>query len=285
MTTEQTASIDYSAEVEAWRADMDRQMRAPDPWGWLAIVGMVPLDQGINTIGSAPDCAVLLPEGAAPEHLGYLDFDGQHGTLHVTTDEIVTVDGVETRSAALRNHYEPGGMSVVRVREISFGVMQWASDPYNIRVWDANSPKRLQFPGRAWFPVDPAWRVSGVFTPYPGAQSLTVEHTGGLTQELKHIGAVEFELMGSAFRFEAMASEKGSDYVWLLMRDGTNGKTTYGAGRFMMAALGADRRTVDLDFNKFYQPPCAFCDYTTCPMPPRGNVIPFPVEAGERYPD
>ncbi|PJF26961.1 MAG: hypothetical protein CUN53_05860, partial [Phototrophicales bacterium] len=126
MTIEQTP-LDYIAEVEAWRVDMDRQMRAPAPWGWLAIVGMYPLDVGINTIGSAPDCAVLLPEGAAPEHLGYLDFDGQHGTLHVTADEVVTVDGIETRSAALRNHYEPGGMSVVRVREISFGVMQWAS--------------------------------------------------------------------------------------------------------------------------------------------------------------
>jgi uncharacterized protein len=64
------------------------------------------------------------------------------------------------------------------------------------------------------------------------------------------------------------------------MRDGTNGKTTYGGGRFMMAPLAGDG-IVHVDFNQFYQPPCAFSVYTTCPMPPRGNVIPFPVEAGE----
>ena len=67
------------------------------------------------------------------------------------------------------------------------------------------------------------------------------------------------------------------------MRDGTSGTSTYGAGRFMQAPLAADG-SVDVDFNRFYQPPCAFCDFTTCPMPPLGNVLPFPVEAGERFP-
>jgi uncharacterized protein (DUF1684 family) len=274
----------YQAEVEAWREDMDRQMRAPGPGGWLAIVGMYPLRQGSNTVGSAPDSDVLLPSGA-PERLGTVDFHDTRGTLHVTADEQVTVDDVPTRSAALRNHYEPGGMSVVRVRDVRFGIMQWASDPYNIRVWDANSPKRLNFGGRVWFPIDPAHRVTGTFTRYPHVQSMTVDHTGGETQVLKNIGTVDFELFGQAFHFQAAASEKGEDYVWLLMRDGTSGKTTYGAGRFMMAPLAADGTTVDLDFNKFYHPPCAFCDYTTCPMPPKGNVFPFPIEAGERFPD
>jgi uncharacterized protein len=245
---------------------------------------MYPLKLGENTVGSAPDSDVRLPAGAAPERLGIIRFQGDHGTLQVTCDEPVTVDGIETQTALLRNRYEPGDMSVVRVRQVSFGVMQWASDPYNVRVWDANSPKRLNFPGRAWFPIDPRYRVVGEFTRHPQAHDFTVDHTGGLTQELENIGTVSFELLGQRFQFAAMASELGPDYVWLLMRDGTSGKATYGAGRFLMAALLNDHE-VDVDFNKFYQPPCAFCDYTTCPMPPWGNVLPFPVEAGERYPD
>ena len=282
MITDQLLA-DYIAHVEAWRQDMERQMRTPGPGGWLAIVGMYTLKQGINTIGSAPDSDVLLPAGGAPAQLGVVDFDGTHGTLHVITDERVTVDGSKVRDAALRNAYEPGGMSVVQVREVSFGIMQWASDPYNIRVWDANSPKRLNFTGRVWYPIDPVYRVSGRFTPYPDVRDMTVDHTGGETQVLKNIGYVEFDLRGQSFHFEAAASEKGPDYVWLLMRDGTSGKSTYGGGRFMMAALEAEPK-VDVDFNKFYQPPCAFSVHTTCPMPPRGNVIPFPVEAGEYFP-
>jgi uncharacterized protein (DUF1684 family) len=278
---------EYIAEVEAWRQDMEQQLRAPGPGGWLAIVGMYPLRTGNNTIGSAPDNDVLLPPGGAPERIGAIDFDGTHGKLQVTTDELVTVDDVQVLPGgsllSLRNYYEPGGMSVCRVRDVRFGIMQWASDPYNIRVWDANSPKRLNFGGRAWFPIDPKYRVIGKFMHYSRAQGMTVDHTGGKTQVLTKIGAVEFELFGKTFHFEVAASEKGPDYVWLLMRDGTSGKSTYGAGRFMMALLMAND-LVDVDFNKFYQPPCAFCDYTTCPMPPRGNVLPFPVEAGERYP-
>ena len=282
LTTEQSLT-DYIAQIEVWRADMEAQMRAPGPGGWLAIVGMYPLEEGENTIGSAPDSNVLLPPGAAPDRLGIVDFHDNHGTLYVTTDDRVTVDEVPTRTAKLRNHYEAGGMSVVRVCDVRFGIMQWASDPYNIRVWDANAPKRLNFTGRVWYPIDPKYRVTGQFTPYPHAKGMTVDHTGGETQVLKNIGFVEFELFGQSFHFEAAASEKGADYVWLLMRDGTTGKSTYGAGRFLMAPLAADN-SVDLDFNTFYHPPCAFCEFTTCPMPPRGNVFPFPIEAGEHFP-
>ena len=288
MTKVEQSGAGYIAEVEAWRRDMEQQMRSPGPGGWLAIVGMYPLQTGLNTIGSAPGSDVLLPAGAAPERFGMIDFDGSHGKLEVTTDEPVTVGDVQVfpgqPALPLRNYYEPGGMSLMRVRDVRFGIMQWASDPYNIRVWDANSPKRLNFGGRAWFPIDPKYRITGTFIPYSHAQGITVDHTGGKTQVLTNIGAVGFELFGKTFHFEAAASEKGPDYVWLLMRDGTSGKSTYGAGRFMMAPFIADG-LVDIDFNKFYQPPCAFCDYTTCPMPPRGNVLPFPVEAGERFPN
>ncbi|MEZ4667360.1 MAG: DUF1684 domain-containing protein [Anaerolineae bacterium] len=241
MSAEQSLS-QYIAEVETWRQDMDAKMRSPGPGGWLAIVGMYPLKEGINTIGSDASSDVLLPEGASPEHLGTVDFDGAHGTLHVTTDEVVTVDDVEARDIVLRNHYEPGGMSVVKVRDVSFGIMQWASDPYNIRVWDANSPRRLNFTGRVWYPINPAFRVEGRFAQYPHVRDMTVDHTGGETQVLKNVGAVEFELLGQSFHFEAAASELGPDYIWLLMRDGTNGKTTYGGGRFLMAPfLSKDR--------------------------------------------
>jgi uncharacterized protein len=273
----------YIASIETWRQDMDTQMRAPGPGGWLAIVGMYPLKEGINTVGSAPESDVLLPAGT-PARLGLVDFHDQHGTLTVTTDEMVTVDDMPTKYAKLRNYYEPGGMSVVKIQGVSFGIMQWASDPYNIRVWDANSPNRLNFQGRTWFPIDPKYRTFGHFKPYPNVKEMTVDHTGGQTQELINIGQVKFELLGQSFVFEAATSEKGPDYVWLLMRDATSGKSTYGAGRFMMASLLADNR-VDLDFNKFYHPPCAFCDFTTCPMPPRSNMFPFAIEAGERYPE
>ena len=262
---------------------MDHQMRAPGPGGWLAIVGMYPLRLGLNVVGSGDDCDVVLPAGSAPVRVGTVEFCDKQWILRVTTGEIVTVDQEPVQTAALRINYDDGGMSVVQVRGVSFGIQQWASDPINIRVWDANSSKRLSFPGRSWYPIDPKFRVKGYFTPYLSSRELTVEHTGGKTQELHNIGFIEFEIMGTSFQFEACEYVKGDGDIWLLMRDATTGVSTYGAGRFLNSSL-EDDRSVYLDFNKLYHPPCAFCDFTTCPMPPRGNVIPFPIEAGERYP-
>jgi uncharacterized protein (DUF1684 family) len=66
-----------------------------------------------------------------------------------------------------------------------------------------------------------------------------------------------------------------------MFKDRTNGRTTYGAGRYMYLPLPANG-IVDLDFNKAYNPPCAYTDYATCPLPPRQNWLPVPIEAGEK---
>ena len=274
---------EYLVGIEAWRVEKDYQMRAPGPGGWLAIVGMYPLRMGVNIVGSAEHSDVLLPVGSAPSQIGTVDYLDKCWILRVTTNETVTVDQKPVRFAMLRTYGDIGGMSVVQVREVRFGIQQWASDPINIRVWDANNPKRINFPGRFWYPIDLRYRVKGKLKRYALARELTVEHTGGQTQELHNIGVIEFELMGTSFVFEACEYVKGDGNVWLLMRDGTSGRLTYGAGRFLNVSV-ADDNSLDLDFNKLYHPPCAFFDFTTCPMPPRGNFIPFSVEAGEHYP-
>ena len=66
-----------------------------------------------------------------------------------------------------------------------------------------------------------------------------------------------------------------------VFKDATSGKTTYGGGRFLYAALPKDGKVV-LDFNRAYNPPCAFTPYATCPLPPPRNRLTVPIEAGEK---
>jgi len=76
--------------------------------------------------------------------------------------------------------------------------------------------------------------------------------------------------------------EKGVDALWLLFADRTNGRETYGAGRSLYSdGMPADGRVV-VDFNKSYNPPCAFTDYSTCPLPPQQNRLDLAVTAGEK---
>jgi uncharacterized protein len=68
--------------------------------------------------------------------------------------------------------------------------------------------------------------------------------------------------------------------LFFIFRDLTSGKTTYGAGRFLYADPPVEGKIV-LDFNKAYNPPCAFTPYATCPLPPKQNRLQVKIEAGE----
>ncbi len=79
------------------------------------------------------------------------------------------------------------------------------------------------------------------------------------------------------------AIDEGDGRLFLVFGDQTNGKGTYGGGRFVYAdPPKPGERTVTVDFNQAYNPPCVFTPYATCPLPPKGNKLPFPIEAGEK---
>ena len=76
----------------------------------------------------------------------------------------------------------------------------------------------------------------------------------------------------------------GGDCLWILFRDATSGVTTYPANRQLVTPAPSPDGAVLIDFNRAYNVPCAYTDFATCPLPPRGNHLPFAVTAGERTP-
>ena len=94
-------------------------------------------------------------------------------------------------------------------------------------------------------------------------------------------GRAAFELDGGACRLVLMPGAE-PDRFFVVFGDATNGGETYGGGRFLEAVLAPDGSTVVLDFNRAYNPPCAFTPYSTCPLPVPENQLPFAVSAGEK---
>jgi uncharacterized protein (DUF1684 family) len=75
--------------------------------------------------------------------------------------------------------------------------------------------------------------------------------------------------------------EGGEDY-FMIFGDETNARETYGAGRYLYVKRpGPDGKTI-IDFNKAYNPPCAFTEFATCPLPPKQNVLDVEIKAGEK---
>ncbi|MDH5606572.1 MAG: DUF1684 domain-containing protein, partial [Anaerolineae bacterium] len=76
--------------------------------------------------------------------------------------------------------------------------------------------------------------------------------------------------------------ELSSGALYLIFRDASSGKTTYPAARYLVTEM-PEENSVVIDFNKAYNPPCAFTDYATCPLPAPQNILSVLIEAGEKY--
>ena len=103
------------------------------------------------------------------------------------------------------------------------------------------------------------------------------------------LGTVEKELAPGRVRFLAggkeltlePTQEKPGEDLFFVFKDDTARKETYGAGRFLYAPAPKDGKVL-LDFNRAYNPPCAFTHYATCPFPTKQNILPVRIEAGEK---
>ncbi|MCC7450399.1 MAG: DUF1684 domain-containing protein [Anaerolineae bacterium] len=271
-----SAQLAYEQELLDWRQRMETNLRRDD--SWLTLAGLCWLHVGENTVGSDPTCDIDLPAGSAPERVGVIDFHNGKAALRITCDEPVMIDGTSSREALLRDDNNERGATLVTIRGITFYVIR-RGEQYGVRVRDVNSPVRQAFTGRTWFPIDPQYRIATPLMRYPEARTVLVMDVVGIVEPMDNPGYVTFELHGQALRLEAFNA--GADELWFIFKDATSGEATYGVGRFLKVPVNAEG-IVDLDFNRAYNPPCAFTKYATCPMPPKENILPVRIEAGER---
>ena len=267
----QTTGADYVAEIESHRESRVGRLQT----SWLTIAGLFWLEPGENTIGSDPASAVVLPEGAAPAVAGTLTYaDGKvamfpEAGVEMTVDEAPVGGEIDLT---------PGESAPeVTLGRLTFWVIE-RSGRHAIRLKDPEFQARVDFEGIEFYPVDEAWRVEGHLAPYDEPRTMSIETVIG-PAEMTSIGRVEFELDGTAHSLEAL--ESSPEELFLIFKDGTTARgETYAAGRYHYAPIAGER--VLIDFNKAYNPPCAFTPHATCPLPPRGNTLEVAIEAGER---
>jgi len=269
------ADADYRAEIETWRAKRTESLRRAD--GWLTLAGLFWLKEGENRVGSDPSNRVLLP-AAAPKFLGVILVSRGAASVRVSPGAAVTHDGQRVAAMALRTDAQ-GEPTVLTHGTVSFQVIE-RGKRLAARVKDSQSPVRLAFHGIDSYPIDRLWRFEARFEPYDPPKQIPIPNVLGTMENEGSPGAVIFDFQGRSYRLDAV-TESGTEELFLIFGDQTNGTQTYGAGRFLYADAPSGGRTV-VDFNKAYNPPCAFTPYATCPLPPPQNRLPIRIEAGEK---
>ena len=153
-------------------------------------------------------------------------------------------------------------------------------DRYGVRLLDPQSSARTNFKGLRYFPLQTAYRVDATFVPYATPKQVPVPNVLGMTVPMESPGYVTVTLQGRTLRLEPVYETSEHEDLFFIFSDLTSRSETYPAGRFLHAPLPKNGR-VDLDFNKAYNPPCAFTAFATCPLPTKANRLQVRIEAGE----
>ena len=273
ITLQASDDVDYRAEIEEWRVQREARLKADD--SWLTVAGLFFLKQGDNSVGSDPLNDIVLP-ASAPAQLGVLEFDGATVTVRAVPGRSVTVNGQTVQETTLRPVGPEGLADRLTVGALTMFVHR-SGARYAIRLRDQHSRIRTEFTGLRWFQINERYRITARFLPYDEPKQVQVANILGDTENYTSSGSLAFTIDGQQFRMVPVW--EGSE-LFVIFRDLTSGKETYPAARFLYADAPEDG-TVILDFNKAYNPPCAFNPYTTCPLPPPDNRLRVRIEAGE----
>ncbi len=266
----------YRKEIEAWRQERLTSLKKED--GWLTLVGLYWLKPGENRFGSDPGNPVILPEGKAPALAGTLTREGDVVRLAVQPGVPLTVNGKPAIPGMTVSADASGKPTILQLGSLSFFVIK-RGDRMGVRIKDKTSPMLAGFKGVDEFPIRPEWRVVARFEPYKD-KKIPIANIIGQVEDSPSPGAVVFDWQGKTYRIDAL--EGGPEGgLFLVFGDQTNGRETYGAGRFLDTDPPKDGKVV-VDFNTAYNPPCAFTAFATCPLPPAENKLAVKVEAGEK---
>ncbi len=264
----------YRADVHKYRTERVAELTAPN--GWLAVAGLFWLHEGANTAGSDPDKAVRLPP-RAPRTLGA--FELKNGTVTFTADAGVRLTGDGKPVDHFTFDPKRGEKSAIAIAGLTMFVIK-RGDRYAVRLLDPQSKQRRAFKGLRYYPLRSWYRVKAKFTPYPKPKQVPVPNVLGMTVPMESPGFVTFTLRGKSYRLEPVYETEKREDLFFIFKDLTSGKETYPAGRFLHTALPKDG-IVDLDFNRAYNPPCAFTAFATCPLPTKENRLNVAIRAGE----
>ena len=263
--------------VTRWRAQRVQSLTSPT--GWLTLEGLYWLNPGDNTFGSGEHELLRLKHPALARSAGVFTLQGDTVRFRTSRGRTVTLQGKTVESVTMVPD-SAGEPTVLASGTLEFYVIERAGR-FGVRVRDTQSARRRDFAGLEYFPIDDAWVVNARFEPYVPARTIPIVNILGMEVPMTSPGALVFERDGKEWRLDAVLEDPEAENLFIMFADGTSGHETYGGGRFMTAPLPSGGH-VRLDFNRAYNPPCAFNNFATCPLPPPQNKLPLAVTAGER---
>ena len=266
-------SAAYTASIKHF--DSLRVKALTEQNGWLNLAGLYWLKPGDNTFGSAANNTLVFKHKNMPALLGKFKVVGSRVSFEfdkaVTkfpndySEELVLFDLSNKTDTSI--YFKQFVWSVI-IREDKIGV----------RFRDLKNPALAAFKGNKRFAIHEKWNLPAKLLP-PNPSGLFITNVLGQTTAQDYAGKISFEYQGKNYVLDAISEGPGDLFV--VFGDATNGNNTYQTGRFIYVPRPDSNGNTFIDFNKAFNPPCAYTPFATCPIPPKQNILPFKVTAGE----
>jgi uncharacterized protein (DUF1684 family) len=270
----------YFAEVEQWHRIRIAELKQPN--GWLNLEGLFWLKKGTNSFGSATTNDLVYDNPAFPKHLGdFIYEDGKVYWKDAGKEKITIKDNaglVVANSGILNLLTQTEGAYNSQWKDFAWVVIQ-REDKVGLRFRNFKAKTLVAFKGIERFSVDAKWLIKAKVIPQ-NQNPLMIMNVLGQNTAQKHGGQLEFDIEGKTYRLDAI--DEGGEKLFVTFADATSGETTYGSGRFLYIDKPNANGYTYIDFNNAYNPPCAFTEFATCPLPPPQNRLNISIPAGEK---
>lgn len=293
------AAESYQSTTEAWQRSNSERLKGPN--GWLALTAHLWLDSHWLDIGSDPGLAGNLGANAPVGLRLQVNGNGNEVRVKMLSDHSLARQSPDSPPNAIATRSAVDGERSITLK-VPLGLDADCPDKLllanryvlqavrrngrlALRIRDPESSAIKEFPGKFWFPIDANYAVNALFTAYPESKWVNQTNIRGEEAGVELVGEIAFQLDGRSVQW-LVQSESDEEHL-IVFRDAMCGKGAYPACRFLNFRIPAldknGQGAVKLDFNRAYNPPCAFSLHTLCPLPPKQNGIEIPIPVGERY--
>ena len=266
----------YKSEIENWDKQRERNLKSEN--GWLNIIGLLWLADGENTFGTDTSCNIVFPYTKSIKKLGTISLKKGIVSMHITEgfNEIYYNNNIFHEGIIFTD-------TIQNAPVFSYKSLRWfiikRGNKYGIRLRDLECEALANFTKISRFEIDEKWNIKAKYEPYNKNKMVGIKDVIGLTTTTELAGKLIFNIDGKEYWLDA--TQEGNK-LFIVFADETSGAATYPAGRFLYADVPKDSQYTILDFNKAYNPPCAFTNYATCPLPLPQNILKVAITAGEK---
>lgn len=262
-------------QIKQWQTARVQEVTSAD--GWLSLAGLFWLKEGITTFGSDAANQLVFP-ASAPKEMGQFILENGLVTMIIKEEVPVKLGEASPKNIPLVPD-KAGHPTTLTLGSLSWYLIQ-RENRFGIRLKDSQNPAIKTFKGITHFPFSEAWQIPATLKPAMKEATITLRNVIDMDVTMQLEGYLHFEIDDVGYQLEAL--DGGSDAYFIIFADDTTGETTYGAGRYLYVPRVDEVGKTMIDFNKAHNPPCAFTDFATCPLPSAANILALGVLAGEQ---